>query len=205
MLGNCPQCRTRLEFPAAGRYECERCRLRFDVALGTPAPLPGTVPNPLAALSFAERALDPNLDAPCSAHPGNPATGICERCGDFMCRLCATPAEGRVYCPRCFDLLYNRGALQFTQRQFVLPGLTLWMGIGALLCALLPFFFCTPLLSLGLSISGVVTGFRALKEYRERPDLPGRRLVQVGLALSAGSVLLAVGLAALFFWALSRS
>jgi hypothetical protein len=161
--------------------------------------------NPLAALSQAERALDPNLDAPCSAHPGNPAAGICERCGDFMCRLCATPAEGRVYCPRCFDLLYNRGALQYTQRQFVLPGLTLGLGIAAVVCALMPFFFCTPLISLGLGGAGLAFGTRALKEYRARPDLPGRTQVTVGLSLSAASLVLAVALAALFFWAISRS
>ena len=35
-----------------------------------------------------------------------------------MCQLCTTFVEGRYYCPRCFDLLYTRGSLQFTQRQF---------------------------------------------------------------------------------------
>ncbi len=202
MYGNCPQCRTRLEFANSGRYECERCRLRFDVALGSPTP-PAGAWNPLAALGTTP-ALDPELDAPCATHPGNRAAGICERCGDFMCRLCATPAEGRVYCPRCFDLLYNRGALYFTQRQFTLPGLSLGMGIAALLCSFVPFLLCTPLISLALGGLGIGFAVRALKEYRTRPDLPGRTMVTIGLSLSAVAMVLAPSLMALMFWSFSR-
>jgi hypothetical protein len=115
-----------------------------------------------------------------------------------MCRLCTTVVEGRAYCPKCFDLLYSRGALTFTQRQFTLPGLTLTLGIVAFLssgCALL---------GLPIGIAGVVTGFRALKEHRARPDLPKRGLTLAGLWISGISVAISVIASIGIVWAIIR-
>lgn len=203
MEGICPRCHVRLDLPASGVYDCERCRARFEVALGSPRPLgaapagPGWLPpggvgtlstaQPWegAGAEFTGAVLDPAVQAPCASHPGNPATHLCERCGDFMCRLCMTPVDGRLYCPRCFDLLYRRGALQSSHRQFTLPGITLGLGISAVLmsCACLGAPF---------GIGGVIAGMNALKEYRKRPELPGQKMTYWGLGLSVASLVITV-------------
>src|SRR5688500_6260874 len=99
MEGSCPKCQTRLELPASGVFRCERCGVRFEVALG-PA-RPPTAAS--AATPVPDWVPTAEMDAPCASHPGNRATAVCERCGDFMCRLCTTAVEGRAYCPKCFD------------------------------------------------------------------------------------------------------
>jgi len=147
-------------------------------------PLPGapsTWPQP-------EPALD--IDAPCAGHPANPASRVCERCGDFMCRLCTTHVEGRAYCPKCFDLLYNRGALGFTQRQFALPGITLTLGITSLAAFLICLVLGGFVLAIPSGIAGLATGTRALKHYHEKPELSGKQMTSVGMWLSGLGVVL---------------
>lgn len=212
MEGFCPQCRVRLDLPSSGVYRCERCRTQFEVALGAPSPPPVTAPQGTAPAYGASGFLSgpagtgapaaygtgwpdpiptsPTLHAPCVAHPENPAAGVCERCGDFMCRLCATMVEGRVYCPKCFDLLYTRGALQFAQRQFTLPSSTFGLGLSAFVTAL---SVCLFFISLPLGIGGLVVGFMALKQHRERPDLPNRKLTVAGITCSVVSLLVNAG------------
>jgi hypothetical protein len=139
--------------------------------------------------------VDPQVQAPCVSHPGNIASTVCERCGDFMCRLCTTAVEGRQSCPKCFDLLYNRGALQFTQRQFTLPGFTLALGISSILIAVT----CLGIpLMIPLGLGGIGTGMRALKQHREQPELPNRGLTITGIALSVVGMLLGILLIGLF-------
>lgn len=202
MVAHCPHCQLALEVPASGTYSCAQCSTRFRVAFGAPAPA-GEAAGAAALLALPDPVV-PGIHTPCSTHAGNAAAGTCERCGDFICALCATPAEGRVYCPRCFDLLYHRGALYFTHRSFTLPATTLILAVVALLCAVMPFFFCTPFLAVGLGFAGLVSGARALREYRERPDLPGRAQVAWGMGLSALSLVLAIVAGGFFFYALSR-
>lgn len=207
MEGHCPQCRVRLELPASGPYRCERCRTQFEVLVGFPQPVYGSVgpvgysPGiPAMGMVPPEPTLDPTVQAPCAAHPANPAQFVCERCGDFMCRLCTTPTEGRLYCPRCFDLLYSRGALQFAQRQFTLPGLTFGLGLGGLALSIIG-CACLPLLAtLPLGIGGIWSGVRALKEYRERPELPGRGLTISGIVLSSLALVATAGWIAFWIW-----
>ncbi len=200
MEGSCPNCRTRLDFPRSGVYQCERCRARFEVALGSPvAPAPAVAapyayarsyptPGSLQASSGSIEmpAVTPGLEAPCVNHAANPAVGVCERCGDFMCRLCATMVEGRAYCPKCFDLLYSRGSLQFAQRQFTTPAATLALGIISGIMGLIP---CVGVLALPLAIGGLVLGFQALKQINARPDLPGKRGAVVGIVCSGLGIL----------------
>jgi ABC-type multidrug transport system permease subunit len=135
----------------------------------------------------------------CATHEMNPAAGTCERCGDFMCRLCTTRIEGRLYCPRCFDLLYHRGALQVTQQQFTLPGLSLALaGIG----------FCLgwcPVLGFPLAIGGLAVSLRALKEIRSRPGLSGQALSQWALGLSIVTLVSGAIFGALWILAIIRS
>jgi hypothetical protein len=143
----------------------------------------------------------PQAQAPCAGHPGNLASTVCERCGDFMCRLCTTAVEGRQYCPKCFDLLYNRGALQFTQRQFTLPGITLALGISSILIAVT----CLGVaLMIPLGLGGIATGMRALKQHREQPELPNRGLTITGIVLSGVGTLLGAALIGLFLFGTLR-
>jgi hypothetical protein len=151
---------------------------------GMAPPVPYGAPRPEYAVP---PVTNPAEQAACANHPGNAAAGVCERCGDFMCRLCTTTVEGRHYCPKCFDLLYNRGSLQFTQRQFTLPGNAFGLGLGALLSS------CLCFLSIPLGIAGLWYGIRALKEYGERPDLPNRWMANTGLVLSVLGILVGVG------------
>src|SRR5437763_14448202 len=127
MIGQCPRCQLRLELPASGAYQCQRCRQEFDLFLADPgsardrprslAPSPPVSPaTALEATAFAATA-----HGTCVAHPTNAATDACERSGDFMCPVRRTTIEGRHYCPRCFDLLYARGSPQFTRTAFPPP------------------------------------------------------------------------------------
>jgi hypothetical protein len=213
MEGSCPRCHVRLELPNSGLYECERCRLRFEAAVGAPR-LPAAGPHPAGFFPGApmgggmpaamQAPLDPSQQTPCAQHPGNPATHICERCGDFMCRLCTTPVEGRLYCPKCFDLLYDRGALQFAQRQFTLPGLSFGLGIsGAIMSVLCS---CINLIaSVPLGIAGLWVGIRALKEMRQRPELPNRGLAIWGIVCSVVAILVSVGQLGFWIWTFTRN
>jgi hypothetical protein len=164
----------------------------------------GPPPSYAPPLTYAPGAYPPSsapgapAQAPCAGHPGNMASTVCERCGDFMCRLCTTAVEGRQYCPKCFDLLYNRGALQFTQRQFTLPGVTLALGISSILIAVT----CLGVvLMVPLGLGGLATGMRALKQHREQPELPNRGLTLTGLVLSGVGVVLGIGIIGFFVWA----
>lgn len=217
MEGNCPRCQVRLDFPVSGVYRCERCKAQFEVALGSPRPPAPPVaapsamfPHPMSQPGVAYGETMPTLhgiesqavlgvQAPCAGHPENPASQVCERCGDFMCRLCTTVVEGRAYCPKCFDLLYSRGALGFTQRQFTLPGITLTLGIGAFLTS-----GCF-LLGLPLGIAGLITGFRAMKEHRARPDLPKRGVTIAGLWTSGISIVICLFVSIAMIWAMMRT
>jgi hypothetical protein len=87
-----------------------------------------------------------------------------------MCSLCETATEGRSYCPKCFDLLFFRGALQSTQATFNLPRIAMvlavvsWLTGGA--CGLAVIF----------GILSIVTAAAGLRRIARQPDLPGRRI-----------------------------
>ena len=99
--------------------------------------------------------------------------------------------EGRRYCPRCFDLLYNRGSLQFTQVAFRLPAYALSLGI--LSTASLACLGCYGLLSLPAGIIAIILGAHSLREIARRPDLPGRRQAIWGIVCGALGALVTVG------------
>lgn len=46
-------------------------------------------------------ALQPG--ARCAAHAERPATGVCSRCGDYLCGLCGKRVGDRLHCVRCAD------------------------------------------------------------------------------------------------------
>src|SRR5262245_27941160 len=144
--------------------------------VGSPGPAPAAAP------------------AACASHATNLSVDLCERCGDFMCALCRTYVEGRRYCPRCFDLLYARGAFAFSHRDFRQPANALLVGILSLV-SVVP-FFCIQfgVVTLPLSIAAFVIGANALREISRRPDLPGRDRAIAGMACGAGSLLLVIGI-----------
>lgn len=39
--------------------------------------------------------------ARCALHSTSPASGVCDRCGAFVCFNCETLFEGKRYCPNC--------------------------------------------------------------------------------------------------------
>lgn len=178
MLGTCPHCRARLELPRNGQYVCDHCRRAFHYYQAPVHTAAAAVAMPAPAVT----------DTPCALHPNNQAAGTCERCGDFICALCATPTEGRTYCTRCFDLLYQRGALQMAQRPFTLPGNALTLAVFSLPAMLL--------YGLGLvtAVIAMILGVSALRQISARPDLPGRAraisaIVIASLALMASVIL----------------
>jgi hypothetical protein len=69
----------------------------------------------------------------CAAHPENVAVGTCQRCGNFICRVCRTRWEGLSVCPLCLDrALHSEEAtpeqVRAHRRQ---ASLSLWGGIAA--------------------------------------------------------------------------
>ncbi|MCS6859455.1 MAG: B-box zinc finger protein [Abditibacteriales bacterium] len=124
----------------------------------------------------------------CSTHPNNPAVALCERCGDFVCRVCRTAVDGKMLCPPCFELLHARGGLTFVQRHFQLPLYALIFSV----CAILTTWACLGLAFVPVSL---YFGIAALKEINRRPDLPGRKVAVWSIVLSGVSVVLGIG-----FW-----
>lgn len=128
------------------------------------------------------------MEGRCSAHPNNSAVALCERCGDFVCRVCRTAVDGKMLCPPCFELLYARGGLTFVQRHFQLPLYALIFGI----CAFLTTWACVGFAFVPVSL---YFGVAALKEISHRPDLPGRKMAVWSIVLSIISVVIGIG-----FW-----
>jgi hypothetical protein len=213
MIGSCPRCNTPIEIATSGEFACPKCRLTFQAfpvrPTATPvvrraagiAPafegysdpaVPATAPGAVGEAYAPERA-SPVGQARCATHANNHAVAACERCGDFMCGLCETPVQGRLYCPRCYDLLFQRGTVAVvTGRTSNSPTTTLVLGILSLVGVV-----CFPL-NLGLSIAALILGVSALKQIKAQPDLPGRGITITGMALSALSVL---GTILFFLWA----
>lgn len=91
---------------------CARCAmplLKWDLLRGDTAACPSCgsqnqvrlFPAALAeaATPRAEAALDG--EAACFDHPGKRAAAVCERCGRFVCQLCAIEIGAGVSCPSC--------------------------------------------------------------------------------------------------------
>jgi len=43
--------------------------------------------------------------ARCAVHASRPATGVCNRCGDYLCGLCGRRVGDRLHCPGCAERL----------------------------------------------------------------------------------------------------
>jgi hypothetical protein len=238
MEGKCPNCQARLELPHSGAYRCERCGARFEVTLGADRPpqvaaprypygaapaghwptelgpemgafiLP-TAPGNSAPADWSLAEAVEFSGAPCAVHPGNPAERVCERCGDFMCHLCTTLSEGRAYCPKCYELLHQRGGLIVSRQRAAPAGLILFLGLSGLFAVGLTgglrpgawvILVVVILLGLPLSTVGLLLGIRALRLQREKSDLP-RGMLVAGSIASGAALLASLGMLA---WALGN-
>src|SRR5689334_11138762 len=141
-----PSCINHPQSPAASR--CGRCGHAFCADCVVPLKgqfFCGTCKHAQLSGSFrvsgAVPVAPPIPDAPCALHPNNAASQVCERCGDFMCTLCSTAFEGRFYCLRCFDLLWQRGALGGAPRTLPDARVALGFAIFSLVFSWIP---CLP-------------------------------------------------------------
>lgn len=119
--------------------------------------------------------------APCAYHAGNLAVCPCARCGSFLCDLCATPLEGKTYCPPCFERILAAGTFQSLRNQFPRPH-----AIAAALAflALIPF---AAVVAIPLAV------WQMGKAWRKRSEL-AQRESRVGLYLFIAILLCCLGL-----------
>lgn len=171
----CPYCRTPLLLPRGGSFACQRCRRSFRYYPVAPSVAPA---DPCASVQSAG-------EVSCALHSNNRAAGNCERCGDFMCPLCAVEVEGRSYCTRCFDLLYQRGAFRMTRQTFTLPGNAVALALLSLPAMMLYG------LGYATAIASILMAVSALRQIGARPDLPGRSTAFAAIAIAVFVMLLA--------------
>ncbi len=119
----------------------------------------------------------------CQLHPGKDAVDACDRCGGYVCDLCATRTGERLLCPSCFDWLHERDQLETTvARRMRWDHLTSTLFVLSWLCnVMLPFAM----------IAACLTIWKRRSERHLSPTLS-----YVLLALVFGmTVLLAIGVA----------
>jgi hypothetical protein len=162
--------------PGCGRpYEA----VRFD------PPEPRVVVAELAGVGPAETA-------PCTRHARNVAVAACGRCGQFMCALCRIDADGKPYCPPCFERLSGEGALASAPtRARNHAGL-------ATLCLLMGFFLMGIFITVPAAALGLYFCARGLREKARRGESEGVAGLYVRillcLVMMAGGVLYPIAL-----------
>lgn len=192
MKGSCPFCGTVFDAdqPALTRV-CPTCR---NVVRVFQVEAPPALPIVAAAVAPAAVQGEGAVQAPpCARHPANAAVTACNRCGDFVCSVCATPVEGAVLCVRCFEFKHGQGELYSQKSGFSLPQTSLNLGVLSLIL----FWFCG--LGIVLGPSAIVTGILAIRNIRRRPGLPGEKKAISGIILGA---LGTVGATAFLLWSL---
>ncbi len=126
MLVECPSCKAHFVVAKSGEQPCPVCNEVFVIEEE------GTVQEERApslsvgewhgeieqnhAEMFGEASTDGNVERPelagesCALHPENAATGICSRCGKFVCDECLGMIEEQPYCPNCYyDVIDSLG------------------------------------------------------------------------------------------------
>lgn len=170
---DCPRCGRSLPHDKVrtGLQICPGCGRTFEAVRFDP---------PEARIVVAEVAgQGPTEAPPCARHARNRADGTCARCGQFMCALCAIEADGRSYCPGCFDRLSSEGALRSGATR-----LWNWQGLGVaciLATWLLSFTLVVPLVAWILGIYFCVKG---LREKRARQESDGVASLYVTMVLN---------------------
>jgi hypothetical protein len=89
-MRECPYCGEHIEGdPDKVGARCPRCREPLHERAGGPRLVADLRPDD-------ERGA-------CTVHPANVAVGTCQRCGNFLCRVCRTRWEGRSLCLACTE------------------------------------------------------------------------------------------------------
>ncbi len=131
-------------------------------------------------MSFARPLQEVPAGALCGEHPEVAATGICDRCGRFLCHDCTREKPRGVFCPPCgARFLSNIDAS--------------WSAIAAVILSFA---------SLGCSPLGVVAILFALKDLafiRMGKAPPGGLKLDL-IALGLGAAGLLIGVAILSGW-----
>lgn len=83
---------------------CPSCSKAFEAVRFDPL-------EPRAAAVADVAAAAPGENIPCAKHARNKAVAACARCGQFMCELCRIDADGKIYCPGCYERLTAEAAL----------------------------------------------------------------------------------------------
>ncbi len=102
---SCPRCKGMLRHETLkdGVQNCASCRGEFEAVRFDP------VQSYLIVPSLAEAG--PEGGVPCAQHARNQAEVNCSRCGQFMCALCRIDADGKPYCPPCYERLSQEGSV----------------------------------------------------------------------------------------------
>lgn len=157
----CPRCGVPLrhETLTSGLQICPRCGRPFEAVHFLPV-------EPIGAV--AEIAgLDPSAGAPCAKHARNKAEAACQRCGQFMCALCRIDADGKAYCPACFERLSGEGALRSTATRIRnYPGL-------AAFCAIINLLLCWLVVGIVAAPLGIFFAFRGLGQKKKMQETEG--------------------------------
>jgi hypothetical protein len=89
----CARCDMPLPRWAGDIGGCPACGSQQTIRLFPAALVQGTAPQTETAQQG---------EAACFDHPSKRAVSSCQRCGRFVCRLCAIEFRGRLLCPSCF-------------------------------------------------------------------------------------------------------
>jgi hypothetical protein len=181
----CPRCHAVLRHATlrSGEQTCPACNGLFEAVRFDPVEPRVVVPD-LAGTG-------PEGAAPCTRHARNQAEVACSRCGQFMCSLCRIDADGKTYCPPCYERLSAEGTLVSAVTR-----VRNWAGWVAL--CLLGSLFSGFFMAAVLGPLGIFCCVRGLKEKKLRGETDGIArlylLLFVCLLVSLGGVLLYVGL-----------
>jgi hypothetical protein len=158
----CPRCRRPLrhETLRSGEQACPACNGLFEAVRFDPVDPKVQVPE-IAGVG-------PAGAAPCARHARNQAEAACARCGQFMCTLCKIEADGKSYCPPCFERMSAEGTIA--------SGVTRlwnWPGLAALcLLASWMLWFTLVIPAFGW-IAGISFCVLGLKEKKSRNEADG--------------------------------
>lgn len=129
-------------------------------------------------MSQAQRTSALLPGARCGRH-ARPATGVCARCGDYLCGACGCRVEARLFCEGCAE----RVATGYSRRAVYA------LVFGMLAAVGLVFFAPVALVAASMELRAIRDG--------DAP-LGGRGLSHVGLAFGLSGMAMAASLAAVW-------
>jgi hypothetical protein len=73
----------------------------------------------------------------CASHPSEASSGVCERCGDFLCAACSRFLDYRRYCERCVSRMREQSRERDRRVLVTVIGLLALVHLGPWLLLLL--------------------------------------------------------------------